>query len=186
MASIVQIGAPAAIFERPATLAVAGFIGTPPMNLVRAHADGAAVRVGDTVTPWHGRIPGPPRDIMLGVRPGDIAADGQGLLAEVYVSELLGETTIVNLKIGAELVKMRVNGGSPFRDGEQIRVRLDPNRLHLFERDTGKRIEVKRIQNDKEHAMNNDSKRVGVIGLGAMGAPMADQNSAQARPGERF
>lgn len=139
---IVQIGAPAAIFERPATLAVAGFIGSPAMNLVRAHADGAAVRVGDTVIPWHGRIPGPPRDIMLGVRPGDIAADGQGLLAEVYVSELLGETTIVNLKIGAELVKMRVNGGSPFRDGEQIRVRLDPNRLHLFERDTGKRIEV--------------------------------------------
>ena len=139
---IVQIGAPAAIFERPATLAVAGFIGSPAMNLVRAHTDGAAVRVGDTVIPCHGRIPGPPRDIMLGVRPGDVAADGQGLLAEVYVSELLGETTIVNLKVGAELVKMRVNGGSPFRDGEQIRVRLDPNRLHLFERDSGKRIEV--------------------------------------------
>ena len=45
-------------------------------------------------------------------------------------------------QIIAELVKMRVNGGSPFRDGEQIRVRFDPNRLHLFERDSGKRIEV--------------------------------------------
>jgi ABC-type sugar transport system ATPase subunit len=139
---IVQIGAPAAIFERPATLAVAGFIGSPAMNLVCAHMDGAAVRVGDTVIACQACIPGPPRDIMLGVRSGDISADAQGLPAEVYVSELLGETTIVNLKIGAELVKMRVNGGSPFRDGEVVRVRFDPNRLHFFECDSGKRIEV--------------------------------------------
>ena len=48
---IVQIGAPAASFERPVTLAVAGFIGSPAMNLVRAHTDAAAVRVGDTVIP---------------------------------------------------------------------------------------------------------------------------------------
>jgi hypothetical protein len=57
---------------------------------------------------------------------------------------LLGESTIVNLKIGAELVKMRVNGASPFRDGEQIRVRFDPNRLHFFERDSGKRSYIRR------------------------------------------
>jgi hypothetical protein len=37
---------------------------------------------------------------------------------------------------------MRVNGASPFRDGEQIRVRLDADRLHFFEADTGKRIEL--------------------------------------------
>jgi ABC-type sugar transport system ATPase subunit len=58
------------------------------------------------------------------------------------VSELLGETSIINLKIGAELVKMRVSGGSPFRDGEQIHVRFDPDRLHLFEPESGKRIEI--------------------------------------------
>jgi multiple sugar transport system ATP-binding protein len=112
------------------------------MNLIGAHADAGAVRLGDAMIPVHARIPGPSRDIILGVRPGDIAADGNGLLAEVYVSELLGESTIVNLKMGADLVKMRVNGASSFRDGEQIRVRLDPDRLHLFEADTGKRIEL--------------------------------------------
>ena len=91
---------------------------------------------------FRARIPGGSRDLILGVRPGDIAPHDEGLGAEVYVSELLGESTIVNLKIGGDLVKMRVNGGSPFRDGEQIRVRFDPNRLHLFERDSGKRIEI--------------------------------------------
>jgi hypothetical protein len=39
-------------------------------------------------------------------------------------------------------VKMRVSGASPFRDGEQIHVRFDPDRLHLFEPESGKRIEI--------------------------------------------
>jgi ABC-type sugar transport system ATPase subunit len=142
---IVQVGAPAEIFARPATLAVAGFIGSPPMNLIRAHTDAGAVRVGDTVIPCRAGIPGRPRDIVLGVRPGDIAAGGEGLPAEVYVSELLGESTIVNLRIGGELVKMRVNGASPFHEGELIRVRFDADRLHLFERDSGKRIELESV-----------------------------------------
>jgi ABC-type sugar transport system ATPase subunit len=116
------------------------------MNLIRACADAGAVRIGDTVISCPARIPGPPREIVLGVRPGDIAPDGeglpaQGLSAEVFVSELLGESTIVNLKIGGELAKMRVNGTSSLRDGELIRVRFAPDRLHFFESDTGKRIE---------------------------------------------
>jgi multiple sugar transport system ATP-binding protein len=142
---IVQVGQPAEIFARPATLAVAGFIGSPAMNLIRAHADGGAVRVGDTLIPCRARIPGGSRDLILGVRPGDIAPHDEGLGAEVYVSELLGESTIVNLKIGGDLVKMRVNGASPFRDGDQIRVCLDPDRLHLFERESGKRIELEPV-----------------------------------------
>jgi multiple sugar transport system ATP-binding protein len=139
---IVQIGAPAEVFERPATLAVAGFIGSPAMNLVPARFDGATVCVGEAAIPINAHVPGPPREIVLGVRPGDIVADGQGFAAEIYVSEPLGETTIINLKIGAARVKMRVNGKSPFRDGEQIRVRFDPDRLHVFERDSGRRVEL--------------------------------------------
>jgi ABC-type sugar transport system ATPase subunit len=139
---IVQIGAPAEVFERPATLAVAGFIGSPAMNLLPAQFDGAAIRVGETIIPCNARVPGPPRELVLGVRPGDIAADGQGVSGEVYVSEPLGETTIVNIKIGSKLAKMRVNGRSLFRDGERIRVRFDPKRLHFFECESGRRIEV--------------------------------------------
>jgi multiple sugar transport system ATP-binding protein len=139
---IVQMGAPADVFERPATLAVAGFIGSPAMNLVPARFDGAAIRIGETAVPINARIPGPPREIVLGVRPGDIAADRQGLAAEVYVSEPLGETTIVNLKIAGTLAKMRVSGRSALRDGEPIGVRFDPDRLHIFECDSGQRVEV--------------------------------------------
>jgi multiple sugar transport system ATP-binding protein len=139
---IVQIGAPAEVFERPATLAVAGFIGSPAMNLVPARFDGASIRIGEAPIPINARVPGPPREIMLGVRPGDIVADRQGLAAEIYVNEPLGETTIVNLKIGTAPVKMRVSGKSLFRDGEQIRVRFHPDRLHVFECDSGRRVEV--------------------------------------------
>jgi ABC-type sugar transport system ATPase subunit len=139
---IVQIGAPAEVFERPATLAVAAFIGSPAMNLLPARFDGATIRIGEAEIPINARVPGPPREIMLGVRPGDIVPDGQGLTAEIYVNEPLGETTIVNLKIGAAPVKMRVSGKSLFRIGEQMRVRFDPDRLHVFERDNGRRVEV--------------------------------------------
>jgi ABC-type sugar transport system ATPase subunit len=139
---IVQIGAPAEVFERPATLAVAGFIGSPAMNLVPARFDGASIWIGEAAIPINARVPGPPREIILGVRPGDIVADGQGVAAEIYVNEPLGETTIVNLKIGSAPVKMRVSGKSLFRDGEQIRVRFHADRLHLFERDSGRRVQI--------------------------------------------
>ena len=139
---IIQIGAPAEIFDRPATLTIAAFIGSPAMNLVPARFDGTRVRVGETIIPCSARISGPPREIVLGVRPGDIVADAQGVPAEVYVSELLGETTIVNLRIGGDLAKMRVNGRSRLREGEQVSVRFDPDRLHFFERESGRRIEA--------------------------------------------
>jgi ABC-type sugar transport system ATPase subunit len=139
---IVQIGAPAEVFEQPATLAVAGFIGSPAMNLVPARFDGASIRIGEAAIPINARVPGPPREIILGVRPGDIVADGQGIAAEIYVNEPLGETTIVNLKIGSAPVKMRVTGKSLFRDGQQIRVRFHADRLHVFERDSGRRVQI--------------------------------------------
>jgi ABC-type sugar transport system ATPase subunit len=139
---IVQIGTPADVFDRPATLAVAGFIGSPAMNLLPARFDGSSVRIGETAIAVAARVPGPPRDIVVGARPGDITVGTEGLSATVFVSELLGETTLVNLKVGDQIVKMRLNSRSPFGDGDEVRLRLDPNRLHLFDRDTHRRIEV--------------------------------------------
>lgn len=139
---LVQVGTPAEVFERPATLAVAGFIGSPAMNLVPARFDGSAIHIGRSMVPCNASIQAPPGEIVLGVRPGDIVTDVQGLPAEVYVSELLGETTIVNLKIDDTLVKMRVNGRATFRDGEQVRVSFNPDHLHFFDGASGKRIDV--------------------------------------------
>jgi ABC-type sugar transport system ATPase subunit len=138
---IVQMGSPSEVFERPATVAVAGFIGSPAMNLIPARFDGAAIQVGGTAVPIHARVPGPPREIVVGVRPGDVVADRNGLAAEVYVSEPLGETTIVNLKIAGTLARMRVNGKSALREGEQVAVRFNPDRLHIFERESGRRVD---------------------------------------------
>jgi ABC-type sugar transport system ATPase subunit len=127
---IVQVGTPEAIFERPGDLAVAGFIGSPPMNLIPARFDGEKILVGAT----------PIGEVVIGVRPGDVVADGAGVPATVFVSELLGETSLVNLKLDEEIVKMRVAGRSPFADGESVRLRFDPARVHLFDRETRKRI----------------------------------------------
>ena len=138
---IVQMGSPAEVFERPATLAVAGFIGSPAMNLIPARFDGAALRVGEMAIPINARVPGPPREIVVGVRPA-ISRPTDKAAAEVYVSEPLGETTIVNLKIAvhprqdAGERKERIAGRRAGRGA------LRPDRLHLFEREDGRRVEV--------------------------------------------
>jgi ABC-type sugar transport system ATPase subunit len=146
---MVQVGTPAQIFDRPATLAIAGFIGAPAMNLIPACFDGTCIRVGAATLPCNAAIPGPPRDVVVGVRPGDIAVDGEGIPADVYVSELLGETTIVNLRVGRALARMRVNGRSPFHEGEQVHLRFDPARLHFFESENGKRIDTNDDRGDR-------------------------------------
>jgi ABC-type sugar transport system ATPase subunit len=139
---IVQIGTPSEIFDKPADLVVAGFIGSPAMNLISARHDGRNVIIGDTVVTAAAAPLGPPRDIVVGFRPGHVSANGEGVPAQVYVSELLGESSLVNLRLGDDIVKMRVAGRSPFRDGESVRLKLDPEGIHLFDRETRKRIEI--------------------------------------------
>jgi ABC-type sugar transport system ATPase subunit len=139
---IVQIGAPAEVFDRPANLKVAGFIGSPAMNLIPAEYDGSVLRIRGTAVPVAARLNGAPRDLVVGVRPGDLAVAEEGVVAETFVSELLGETTLVNLKLGDALVKMRINGKSALRDGAQVHLRLDPERLHIFDRRSQRRLEL--------------------------------------------
>ncbi len=140
--SIVQVGTPGKIFDRPETIEVAGFIGSPPMNLIPAEVQDQHVRIADAAIPLAGRIPGEARDVILGVRPGDITPAPDGFPARVYVNELLGETSLVNLLLGENLVKMRVPGRSPFREGDTVAIRFDPSRIHVFNRETRSRINL--------------------------------------------
>ena len=92
---IVQVGTPRETYARPQTIAVAGFIGTPPMNLL------PGVWQGDAVTVSGQRLPlavatSMPRDVMLGVRPGDLRIVASGLKARVERVEDLGDSSIVS------------------------------------------------------------------------------------------
>jgi sn-glycerol 3-phosphate transport system ATP-binding protein len=94
---LLQLGPPQEIYRRPANVFVAGFIGSPPMNLLSASATGGRVHAGDLVLEVSGA---PDGELVVGVRPEALrlmtgATEEQAMQVRVEVVELLGHETIV-------------------------------------------------------------------------------------------
>jgi multiple sugar transport system ATP-binding protein len=147
-----QCASPMEIYERPANLFVAGFMGSPPMNFLHgelSREDGTLTFVADGVSQ---PIPAPlakaldgagEEKVVLGVRPEDvrIAARGDGALpARIFVEEPLGADVLVTLELGGELLKCRVD--APFRGPEDRAVGavFTPDRLHVFAASDGRAL----------------------------------------------
>ncbi len=138
---IAQIGTPDEVFNRPRNVAVAAFIGSPPMNLIDGHLDGTTVSIGDyrfDVTKAPDRPPGP---VIVGARPSHIGLADAGLGATLYLSENLGESTLLNLKVGETLIKVRLAEVRKFAEGEAVHLAFEPDYVHLFDPRTGLRID---------------------------------------------
>ncbi len=140
----VQCATPMEIFERPADIYVAGFIGTPAMNFL----DGTLIRGGGVVRLAWGEIafadgarPGAPgRKLTIGLRPEHARLDPGGIEMPVELVEPLGTETLVHGKLpDGTLFTIKLPGGSP--PGEQVRVALPPEHLHVFEAETGLRLD---------------------------------------------
>jgi ABC-type sugar transport system ATPase subunit len=147
-----QIGTPMDVYDRPASVFVAGFIGSPAMNFLAAKVgqDGKSVDLAGTNT--NGAINMPlarPTSapvgsaVALGVRPEHLhpAADG-ALQFEVELAEPLGADTLLHGRFGAarELVTVRQGGHVIARPGEMRHFKAEPGHLHLFDSQTGKRF----------------------------------------------
>jgi sn-glycerol 3-phosphate transport system ATP-binding protein len=144
-----QIGTPIDVYAKPATTFVAGFIGSPAMNMLPAKltADGAAIEL-----PGHEHLladrPRPDsggREILLGLRPEHIELKTDAAAAAtltVDLVEALGADTIVYGRLGGngEVLTVRLPGVMPAKPGDQLRLSVPPERLHLFDKATGARI----------------------------------------------
>ena len=129
---IVQIGTPEEVFGKPASTAVAGFLGSPPMNLLPGRLAGTSLQVAGHRLDLPAQMAGPDQKVTVGFRPADIAISPAGLPATVVLAELLGDSMIVDLRLGEALVRARLFQTRRFREGETVRIELDPRRLHLF------------------------------------------------------
>jgi ABC-type sugar transport system ATPase subunit len=129
---IVQIGTPREVFGRPAQASVAGFIGTPPMNLLPGTWSGAAVTVEGSTHPVTATAPAE-RPVTLGIRPGDLRLQPQGLAARVLYVEELGDHAILNVQAGPTRLKVKVNGLSPVNEGDTVHLGFEPEAAHLFD-----------------------------------------------------
>jgi sn-glycerol 3-phosphate transport system ATP-binding protein len=138
---IEQIGTPEEVYSRPATTFVAGFIGSPPMNLLEGQADGTrfTVRGQTLVLPQAAPRAG---TLILGARPEHVAVDPAGHWAmKVDVLEMLGAERLVHGRVGELAFTLRMEGTlSPPRAGETVQLAVDPAQLHWFDAATGSRI----------------------------------------------
>jgi len=137
-----QIDAPETIYNDPANAFVAGFLGSPAMNLLHGEGrDGAFYVQGGVTLPI-----APPREgkLSLGVRPEDvqIGADQPrgSFSAKIFAFELLGDLTLITLKIGGEHFVVKGDKSIRYADGDLITIRPDPQRLYWFDGVTGERI----------------------------------------------
>ncbi|MBA3408445.1 MAG: ATP-binding cassette domain-containing protein [Solirubrobacterales bacterium] len=129
-----QVGTPEELYERPANLFVAGFIGSPSMSLVPAAGVPLELRQA-------------PDGAVLGVRPEHARLWGQGdgligpLEGEIAYVEALGRETFLGVDTGPETrFVVSVAGRAPVRPGERVRFGLVPDGLRLFEGDTGRAL----------------------------------------------
>jgi multiple sugar transport system ATP-binding protein len=135
-----QEGAPEEIYARPGNAFVAGFIGSPPMNLLPGAAeDGRFTRPDGSVDGICARGP-----VLLGQRPEDlriVAPEAADLRGEVFSSELLGDSVLIGVGLGRDLVTVKTGPGGQRRVGEPVGLALDHSKLHLFEAGSGRRID---------------------------------------------
>ncbi|MGI3903476.1 MAG: ABC transporter ATP-binding protein [Janthinobacterium lividum] len=142
-----QVGTPAEIYRRPASRFVAGFVGSPPMNLLDAAAAGpdtVAVGALTLVVPPHGLARGTP--VTLGFRPEDAvplpAGEEHGALpAEIDFVEDLGGLRLLRGRFGGGDVVVQVGAGERHGRGP-LPLRIAPNAIHLFDSETGLRLDA--------------------------------------------
>jgi sn-glycerol 3-phosphate transport system ATP-binding protein len=141
----VQLATPMEVFERPANLYVAGFIGAPAMNFLDATltAGGTAAELAGlgTLHFADGRRPGGDgRRLVVGIRPEHVALDDAGVAVAVDLVEPLGsETVLIGRLEAGTMLSVKVQGGP--RPTERIRVAFPPAQLHVFDAETGLRLD---------------------------------------------
>jgi multiple sugar transport system ATP-binding protein len=143
---IEQFGPPQEIYARPASMFVADFIGSPPMNFLHFHAGiargSSEALLGDALI----RMPAlqedvAPRELALGVRPEHIAFDDNSALrGSVYGAEYLGTTQIVTVNTPFGQVKARTKSTGEVRPGQNVGLRLASSRLSLFDKESGRAV----------------------------------------------
>ena len=152
---IQQIGTPQEVFDHPANLFVAGFIGTPQMNLFDAQLvknngkyavsiDGVTVELSDEKQQRLSAKDVPEQDVVLGVRPDHIMLCADGVKGKVDVSELMGSSVHLHITAGDKdvVVIVPTNGNAAhFPMGSEVNMIFGGNVAHVFSKETEKNLE---------------------------------------------
>ena len=146
-AEIQQIGTPEAIYNDPSNLFVAGFIGSPAMNLVNGElVNGGFVAAGENFSV---NVSGfdklTQQNVVLGVRAEDVALvepNDAAIQGDVFTVELTGEATLVTLKVGAQFITAKADKALRLKMGERAGFTMPASACYLFDSATEQRIRL--------------------------------------------
>ncbi|MEM8822455.1 MAG: ABC transporter ATP-binding protein [Pseudomonadota bacterium] len=144
-AVVEQFGTPQEIYDKPATMFVADFIGSPSMNFLKFHGQigtgskdvaiyDNTIAIPQSREPFEG-------DMAFGVRPEHIElSDASPFRAEVLATEYLGTTQIVTLNTAGGEAKARISAQQPAKAGETVGLKFNPKTITLFDRQSGRAL----------------------------------------------
>ena len=134
-----QVGTPTDIYDNPANTFVAGFIGSPAMNLLKGTMKDGCFSGDNVEISGFSAADGP---ITLGFRAEDAAVSPSvgSINATVYTMELLGDATMIAVKAGGALVSVKANKDYRTEIGDQVSISVPQEICHLFDPSTGARI----------------------------------------------
>ena len=134
-----QVGTPTEIYDLPANTFVASFIGSPAMNLINGTIAGGVfgaegMHIAD--------LPAADGPVTLGFRAEDasVVSDGGNIQAPVYAMELLGDATLVSVRIAGALVAVRASKDFRIEIGAPLQLKVPLAIVHLFDANSGARI----------------------------------------------
>ncbi|RJL22638.1 ABC transporter ATP-binding protein [Paracoccus siganidrum] len=137
---IQQVATPTEIYDRPANIFVAGFIGSPAMNLVEGELSNGVftcrnMRIEGLADVARGKV-------TLGFRAEDVelVPSGGQLEAPIYALELLGDASMIAVKAGGALVNLKAAKDYRAEIGTRVSARIPPAMCHLFDHGTGQRL----------------------------------------------
>ena len=139
---IEQVGEPDTLYAKPANIFVAGFIGSPAMNLIAGEAVADEIRIGGNSLAMAIAHQGP---VTLGIRPEDLLLEGSAapgtIAAQVTLIEPMGADKLLYCVIAADHeISVRVPRHIRVSDGEMLNLRPRENAVHLFDPESGNRI----------------------------------------------
>jgi multiple sugar transport system ATP-binding protein len=135
---IVQLDTPSALYDRPADVFVGSFIGSPPMNFLKARS-----RNGTAVSDAF-EVPGPPgmdgKELLLGIRPENIKTGEGPLRGRVLVVEPLGSHALLTVMVGNESIKVVAPADTALRADEELRLAPEPHKVRWMDAASGKAL----------------------------------------------
>ena len=129
-----QFDVPQRIYRAPANRFVAAFLGTPPINMLRATVLDGVLAIGETVLcPAPDAAPGP---MLIGIRPESFVPDRRGFQAEALKTELLGRDVIVSFAVNGQAVKAVFSSDGAVQPGDTLRLKVKPGQVLCFDEAT--------------------------------------------------